>query len=365
MEHSTADLSKRLAQAQLEAQTGAEGCRLAETELNTVATRLKAEHAAALTSLKEVHMNVLTERQERLARDQAAKEARDGAKLLTLENRIEQLTQRLSETDSLNRSLEASVRELEAKLRSSETMKTSMESELGSSRAENMELRKTKHEQECVLNENRVRIAELAQELKGKAEAGLRQADLTCAANDHRAQLEKSMQGNEAQRLELQRIIATSAAEIQKGNGIIVRLQKEIAALHAKLDARSGVIIRVCGHAPGKGVGPHSSAGSSPGVPPLSFSRVLSLSLSHVLSLSLTHTLCLRSSVLMPSSRSTRSVHFCSKNRRSRPRTRRWPAPSVSWSRSHRRWPRRPRRWHKQMPSPPSWPPSSRTPRGS
>ena len=357
MERSTADLSKRLAQAQLEAQTGVEGCRKAETELSTVAERLKAEHAAALASLKEAHMNLQTERQERLARDQTAKEARDGAKLLALENRLEQLTQRLSETDSLNRSLEANVRELAAKLRSSETLNSSMESELGSSRAENMELRKTKHEQECVLNENRVRMAELAQELKGKAEAALKQADLTSAANDHRAQLEKLMHGNEAQRLELQRIIATSGAEIQKGNGIIVRLQKEIAALHAKLDGRSGVIIRV------RGKGPSPTrvwwgvfwGGAAHLFLCLVIARALSLSV------------CVCGSLffLMPSVRSILSVHFCSKNRRLRPKTRRWPAASASWSRSPRRWPTRPKRWRKQMAGPPSWPPSSRTRRGS
>ena len=34
------------------------------------------------------------------------------------------------------------------------------------------------------------------------------------------------------------------AAEITKGNGIIARLQRDLAALHTKLDTRSSVVVR-------------------------------------------------------------------------------------------------------------------------
>jgi len=237
LEATTTTLASKLEAATAEAAASTSEAVGLKVELETVTHRMTSEHAAELARLRAAAADEMRRVTQNADGATAALES-------DLRRQLSELTATSSSQAARLIELEGSLRDTRSRLSSAEASAGAAEADLEAARAEIRTLRASAHETEGKLNEGRVRIAELTQEVKGRAELETQQAALTRAATEQKEAAEDA-----TRRLELRCETAEKrgeryGSEIQKGNAIIKRLQRDLATVHAKLEARSSVIVR-------------------------------------------------------------------------------------------------------------------------
>lgn len=192
---------------------------LNRTHMEAMTTAL-AEHSREkdqLISRHESQMNALRKRcEETERRRMELAEARHAneAKLREVTRRVEQLTDRLAESDKNTRTLVEEKKGLEDTLRNAE-----------------------KHWDEAKLREEG-----LLQKLKGQDDVLERTKALQLAAEGARRRMEEALELYKNNALALQEKLEVSVGEIQKGNMIIQKLQTETQTLRGKIKTKNEVL---------------------------------------------------------------------------------------------------------------------------
>eukprot|EP00041_Stephanoeca_diplocostata_P030322 m.915789 g.915789 ORF g.915789 m.915789 type:complete len:643 (+) comp23733_c0_seq4:110-2038(+) len=238
------EFSEKLEQAEHKVRTTSEELMAVKTELATATSRLEAEHAATMTHMKENALQSQTALQTRAAQTQRDLEARAQmqldnlhAKLSDVEATKNTLAERLHDTEARLERVSAELSAAQAQTEASAATEKAL-------RGENGALRKDCQQHEATLHDNRVTIAQLTQELKGKLEVEKQRDRLADSTQLRVDELQSALKEESNKFKDLEGRYTAAAAEISKGNNIIAKLQGDLSALHAKLDSRSAVVVR-------------------------------------------------------------------------------------------------------------------------
>uniref|UniRef100_U3JIB7 Spindle assembly abnormal protein 6 homolog n=2 Tax=Ficedula albicollis TaxID=59894 RepID=U3JIB7_FICAL len=217
--------------------------------------KLKNEWASYTTALSSKHSQELTSEKERALQAQTQYQQQHEQQKKELENlhqkNIQQLQNRLSELEIINKDLterkykgDSTVRELKAKLSGLEDECQRAKQEVLSLRRENTTLDAECHEKEKLINQLQTRVAVLEQEIKDKDQLVTRTKEVLDATQEQKVILEESTE--EKQRLieKLETTIKSLSAELLKANEIIKKLQGDLKTLMSKLKLKNTVTIQ-------------------------------------------------------------------------------------------------------------------------
>ncbi|NXX87210.1 SAS6 protein, partial [Urocolius indicus] len=217
--------------------------------------KLKAEWASYTTTLTNKHTQELTNEKERVLQAQAQYQQQQEQQKKELENlhqkSIQQLQNRLSELEVINKDLterrykgDSTVRELKAKLSGVEDECQRAKQEVLSLRRENSTLDAECHEKEKLINQLQTRVAVLEQEIKDKDQLVIRTKEVLDATQEQKAILEESTEKKQSQMEKLEITIKSLSAELLKANEIIKKLQGDLKTLMSKLKLKNTVTIQ-------------------------------------------------------------------------------------------------------------------------
>nr|XP_009920007.1 PREDICTED: LOW QUALITY PROTEIN: spindle assembly abnormal protein 6 homolog [Haliaeetus albicilla] len=200
--------------------------------------KLKNEWTSYTTALTNKHTQELTNEKERALQAQAQYQQQHEQQKKELENlhqkSIQQLQNRLSELEVINKDLterrykgDSTVRELKAKLSGIEDECQRAKQEVLSLRRENATLDAECHEKEKLINQLQTRVAVLEQEIKDKDQLVIRTKEVLDATQEQKAILEESTEKKQSHIEKLETTIKSLSAELLKANEIIKKLQGE------------------------------------------------------------------------------------------------------------------------------------------
>ncbi|NWQ68928.1 SAS6 protein, partial [Neopipo cinnamomea] len=215
-----------------------------KNEWTSYTTALTNKHSQELTNEKERALQAQTQYQQQY--EQQKKE------LETLHQKsIQQLQNRLSELEVINKDLterrykgDSTVRELKTKLSGIEDECQRAKQEVLSLRRENTTLDAECHEKEKLINQLQTRVAVLEQEIKDKDQLVTRTKEVLDATQEQKVILEESTEGKQRHIEKLETTIKSLSAELLKANEIIKKLQGDLKTLMSKLKLKNTVTIQ-------------------------------------------------------------------------------------------------------------------------
>ncbi|KAM6262102.1 spindle assembly abnormal protein 6 homolog isoform 1-T1 [Porphyrio hochstetteri] len=217
--------------------------------------KLKSEWTTYTTALTNKHTQELTSEKERALQAQAQYQQQHEQQKKELENlhqkSIQQLQNRLSELEVINKDLterrykgDSTVRELKAKLSGVEDECQRAKQEVLSLRRENTTLDAECHEKEKLINQLQTRVAVLEQEIKDKDQLVVRTKEVLDATQEQKVILEESTEKKQSHIEKLEMTIKSLSAELLKANEIIKKLQGDLKTLMSKLKLKNTVTIQ-------------------------------------------------------------------------------------------------------------------------
>ncbi|NWI90283.1 SAS6 protein, partial [Pitta sordida] len=217
--------------------------------------KLKTEWTSYTTALTTKHSQELTNEKERALQAQTQYQQQHEQQKKELENlhqkSIQQLQNRLSELEVINKDLterrykgDSTVRELKAKLSGIEDECQRAKQEVLSLRRENTTLDAECHEKEKLLNQLQTRVAVLEQEIKDKDQLVTRTKEVLDATQEQKVILEESTEEKQRHIEKLETTIKSLSAELLKANEIIKKLQGDLKTLMSKLKLKNTVTIQ-------------------------------------------------------------------------------------------------------------------------
>nr|XP_041573884.1 spindle assembly abnormal protein 6 homolog isoform X2 [Taeniopygia guttata] len=217
--------------------------------------KLKNEWTAYTTALSNKHSQELTSEKERALQAQTQYQQQHEQQKKELENlhqkSIQQLQNRLSELEVINKDLterrykgDSTVRELKAKLSGLEDECQRAKQEVLSLRRENTTLDAECHEKEKLINQLQTRVAVLEQEIKDKDQLVTRTKEVLDATQEQKVILEESTEEKQRHIEKLETTIKSLSAELLKANEIIKKLQGDLKTLMSKLKLKNTVTIQ-------------------------------------------------------------------------------------------------------------------------
>ncbi|NWQ73081.1 SAS6 protein, partial [Columbina picui] len=217
--------------------------------------KLKNEWTSYTTALTNKHTQELTNEKERALQAQAQYQQQHEQQKKELENlhqkSIQQLQNRLSELEVINKDLterrykgDSTVRELKAKLSGIEDECQRTKQEVLSLRRENATLDAECHEKEKLINQLQTRVAVLEQEIKDKDQLVIRTKEVLDATQEQKVILEESTEKKQSHIEKLETTIKSLSAELLKANEIIKKLQGDLKTLMSKLKLKNTVTIQ-------------------------------------------------------------------------------------------------------------------------
>ncbi|KAM9378877.1 spindle assembly abnormal protein 6 homolog [Phaethornis superciliosus] len=217
--------------------------------------KLKHEWASVTTALTNKHTQELTNEKERALQAQAQYQQQHEQQKKELENlhqkNIQQLQNRLSELEVINKDLtekrykgDSTVRELKAKLSGIEDECQRAKQEVLSLRRENTTLDAECHEKEKLINQLQTRVAVLEQEIKDKDQLVIRTKEVLDATQEQKVNLEESTEKKQSHIEKLEITIKSLSGELLKANEIIKKLQGDLKTLMSKLKLKNTVTIQ-------------------------------------------------------------------------------------------------------------------------
>ncbi|KAH3730971.1 spindle assembly abnormal protein 6 homolog [Dreissena polymorpha] len=241
LEHTDADLNHRLKNTQelLNSKT---------IELDN----LKAEWTAKLNDQMARHKQELATEKERIFQMQSSSQQKQELERRELEQNhsksVQQLEARLYEVENVNKDLterryknEATIRDLKSKLTTLEEESSHMKQDIQGLRKQNSSLDADYHGQEKVINQLRMRVAVLEQEIKDKEQVLSKSSDLLGAEQEKKRRYEDDMENQKNQINKLNGKMKAMSEELMKGNEIIKKLQGEIKNYHGKIKLRTQI----------------------------------------------------------------------------------------------------------------------------
>uniref|UniRef100_A0A8V5GCA9 Spindle assembly abnormal protein 6 homolog n=1 Tax=Melopsittacus undulatus TaxID=13146 RepID=A0A8V5GCA9_MELUD len=225
------------------------------SERNRELDKLKHEWTSHTTALTSKHTQELTNEKERALQAQAQYQQQHEQQKKELENvhqkSIQQLQNRLSELEVINKDLterrykgDSTVRELKAKLSGLEDECQRAKQEVLSLRRENTTLDAECHEKEKLINQLQTRVAVLEQEIKDKDQLVIRTKEVLDATQEQKVILEESTEKKHNHIEKLEATIKSLSAELLKANEIIKKLQGDLKTLMSKLKLKNTVTIQ-------------------------------------------------------------------------------------------------------------------------
>ncbi|KAM9008274.1 spindle assembly abnormal protein 6 homolog [Ara ararauna] len=225
------------------------------SERNRELDKLKHEWTSHTTALTNKHTQELTNEKERALQAQAQYQQQHEQQKKELENvhqkSIQQLQNRLSELEVINKDLterrykgDSTVRELKAKLSGIEDECQRAKQEVLSLRRENTTLDAECHEKEKLINQLQTRVAVLEQEIKDKDQLVIRTKEVLDATQEQKVILEESTEKKQSHIEKLEATIKSLSAELLKANEIIKKLQGDLKTLMSKLKLKNTVTIQ-------------------------------------------------------------------------------------------------------------------------
>ncbi|NXM62560.1 SAS6 protein, partial [Illadopsis cleaveri] len=217
--------------------------------------KLKNEWTSYTTALSNKHSQELTSEKERALQAQTQYQQQHEQQKKELENlhqkSIQQLQNRLSELEVINKDLterrykgDSTVRELKAKLSGLEDECQRAKQEVLSLRRENTTLDAECHEKEKLINQLQTRVAVLEQEIKDKDQLVTRTKEVLDATQEQKVILEESTEEKQRHMEKLETTIKSLSAELLKANEIIKKLQGDLKTLMSKLKLKNTVTIQ-------------------------------------------------------------------------------------------------------------------------
>ncbi|KAM6327433.1 spindle assembly abnormal protein 6 homolog [Podargus strigoides] len=217
--------------------------------------KLKNEWTSYTAALTNKHTQELTNEKERALQAQAQYQQQHEQQKKELENlhqrSIQQLQNRLSELEVINKDLterrykgDSTVRELKAKLSGIEDECQRAKQEVLSLRRENATLDAECHEKEKLINQLQTRVAVLEQEIKDKDQLVIRTKEVLDATQEQKVILEESTEKKQSHIEKLETTIKSLSAELLKANEIIKKLQGDLKTLMSKLKLKNTVTIQ-------------------------------------------------------------------------------------------------------------------------
>ncbi|XP_067996672.1 spindle assembly abnormal protein 6 homolog isoform X1 [Melanerpes formicivorus] len=217
--------------------------------------KLKNEWTSYTAALTNKHTQEMTNEKERALQAQAQCQQQHEQQKKELENlhqkSIQQLQNRLSELEVINKDLterrykgDSTVRELKAKLSGVEDECQRAKQEVLSLRRENTTLDAECHEKEKLINQLQTRVAVLEQETKDKDQLVVRTKEVLDATQEQKAILEESTEKKRSHVEKLESTIKSLSAELLKANEIIKKLQGDLKTLMSKLKLKNTVTIQ-------------------------------------------------------------------------------------------------------------------------
>ncbi|NWH29802.1 SAS6 protein, partial [Chloropsis hardwickii] len=217
--------------------------------------KLKNEWTSYTTALSNKHSQELTNEKERALQAQTQYQQQHEQQKKELENlhqkSIQQLQNRLSELEVINKDLterrykgDSTVRELKAKLSGLEDECQRAKQEVLSLRRENSTLDAECHEKEKLVNQLQTRVAVLEQEIKDKDQLVTRTKEVLDATQEQKVILEESTEEKQRHIEKLETTIKSLSAELLKANEIIKKLQGDLKTLMSKLKLKNTVTIQ-------------------------------------------------------------------------------------------------------------------------
>ncbi|NXY48827.1 SAS6 protein, partial [Ceuthmochares aereus] len=217
--------------------------------------KLKSEWTSHMTVLTNKHTQELTNEKEKALQAQAQYQQQHEQQKKELENlhqkSIQQLQNRLSELEVINKDLterrykgDSAVRELKAKLSGIEDECQRAKQEVLSLRRENTTLDAECHEKEKLINQLQTRVAVLEQEIKDKDQLVIRTKEVLDATQEQKGILEESTEKKQSHIEKLEITIKSLSAELLKANEIIKKLQGDLKTLMSKLKLKNTVTIQ-------------------------------------------------------------------------------------------------------------------------
>ncbi|OPJ77265.1 spindle assembly abnormal 6-like protein [Patagioenas fasciata monilis] len=217
--------------------------------------KLKNEWTSYTAALTNKHTQELTNEKERALQAQAQYQQQHEQQKKELENlhqkSIQQLQNRLSELEVINKDLterrykgDSTVRELKAKLSGIEDECQRTKQEVLSLRRENTTLDAECHEKEKLINQLQTRVAVLEQEIKDKDQLVIRTKEVLDATQEQKVILEENTEKKQSHIEKLETTIKSLSAELLKANEIIKKLQGDLKTLMSKLKLKNTVTIQ-------------------------------------------------------------------------------------------------------------------------
>ncbi|KFO98689.1 Spindle assembly abnormal protein 6 [Calypte anna] len=217
--------------------------------------KMKHEWTSVTTALTNKHTQELTNEKERALQAQAQYQQQHEQQKKELENlhqkNIQQLQNRLSELEVINKDLtekrykgDSTVRELKAKLSGIEDECQRAKQEVLSLRRENTTLDAECHEKEKLINQLQTRVAVLEQEIKDKDQLIIRTKEVLDATQEQKVNLEESTEKKQSHIEKLEITIKSLSGELLKANEIIKKLQGDLKTLMSKLKLKNTVTIQ-------------------------------------------------------------------------------------------------------------------------
>lgn len=241
LEHTDTDLNHRL-------KTTQEMLNAKSVELDN----LKAEWTAKLNDQIAKHKQELAIEKERAYQLQSTSQQKQEVERRELEQShskmVQQLEARLYDVETVNKDLterryknEGTIRDLKSKLSTMEEENVHIKQDLQSLRKQNSSLDADYHEQEKIINQLRMRVAVLEQEIKDKEQVLTKSSDLLGAEQDKKRRYEDDIESQKKEINKLNNKMKAMSEELMKGNEIIKKLQGEIKNYHGKIKLRTQI----------------------------------------------------------------------------------------------------------------------------
>ncbi|XP_065834488.1 spindle assembly abnormal protein 6 homolog [Oscarella lobularis] len=206
--------------------------------------QLISKHAEELGAAKEQALTVQREAEERHMIEKQRTESDYQSTVKELERRVSTLQSSAKELTELKYKNDLEIRELVAKAEASETESGRSKSELDTLRGENSRLDAACHEKDKLLHQLKTRLAVLEQEVKDKEEIVTRTSSLLQLSGEQKAVAEGLVEEKERVIAKLESTRQTLAADVAKGNEIILTLKQELKNFKEKFKLKNVVLMK-------------------------------------------------------------------------------------------------------------------------
>lgn len=212
-----------------------------QQERSQAAEAARAQHQAELAEVREQALKEALQRQEQWQQERRALEERYREEIATLSERIRQNETDMQRLTDERYAREQQIRQLELRLSAQQSEHETMRSELDRVRQDLRERARAVHELERQLDAVNAQIQGLERALQDKDAWIERMRQMLELANAQKSTLEETILAHREARARLERQLEAAAAEIERGNSLLERLQSALREAKTKARLKAAV----------------------------------------------------------------------------------------------------------------------------